>query len=104
MRGAVKYGTAAPADLAPLPLYVFGKTGTLGPLNAGSEVMRSSPRRCSYRRRAAARQHRGRKARCDGARRIRVDSGRASSRGERMGLQDRCGTEAGLELPEELAV
>jgi stage II sporulation protein D len=28
MRGAVKYGTAAPADLASLPLYVFGKTGT----------------------------------------------------------------------------
>jgi SpoIID/LytB domain protein len=28
MRGAVKYGTAAPADLASLPVYVFGKTGT----------------------------------------------------------------------------
>jgi SpoIID/LytB domain protein len=28
MRGAVKYGTAAPADLASLPSYVFGKTGT----------------------------------------------------------------------------
>jgi stage II sporulation protein D len=28
MRGAVVYGTAAPADLASLPVYVFGKTGT----------------------------------------------------------------------------
>ena len=28
LRGAVKYGTAAPADLASLPTYVFGKTGT----------------------------------------------------------------------------
>jgi stage II sporulation protein D len=28
MRGAVKYGTAARAELAALPLFVFGKTGT----------------------------------------------------------------------------
>ncbi|HLL72917.1 MAG TPA: SpoIID/LytB domain-containing protein [Pyrinomonadaceae bacterium] len=28
MRGAIKYGTAAPAELAQLPSYVFGKTGT----------------------------------------------------------------------------
>jgi stage II sporulation protein D len=28
LRGAVKYGTAAPADLASLPTHVFGKTGT----------------------------------------------------------------------------
>ncbi|HYG11383.1 MAG TPA: penicillin-binding transpeptidase domain-containing protein, partial [Pyrinomonadaceae bacterium] len=28
MRGAVKYGTALPADLASLPTHVFGKTGT----------------------------------------------------------------------------
>lgn len=28
LRGAVKYGTAAPADLASLPTHIFGKTGT----------------------------------------------------------------------------
>ncbi|HEV2799083.1 MAG TPA: SpoIID/LytB domain-containing protein [Pyrinomonadaceae bacterium] len=28
LRGAVRYGTAAPADLASLPTHVFGKTGT----------------------------------------------------------------------------
>ncbi|MDQ1559790.1 MAG: stage sporulation protein [Pyrinomonadaceae bacterium] len=28
LRGAVKYGTASPADLASLPTHVFGKTGT----------------------------------------------------------------------------
>src|SRR6185436_2799627 len=28
MRGAIKYGTAARAELSALPLYIFGKTGT----------------------------------------------------------------------------
>jgi stage II sporulation protein D len=28
LRGAIRYGTAAPADLASLPTHVFGKTGT----------------------------------------------------------------------------
>jgi stage II sporulation protein D len=31
MRGAVAYGTAAPAGLSTLPVYVFGKTGTSTP-------------------------------------------------------------------------
>ncbi|HZH89606.1 MAG TPA: SpoIID/LytB domain-containing protein [Pyrinomonadaceae bacterium] len=38
LRGAVRYGTAAPADLASLPTHVFGKTGTATDESDGSHT------------------------------------------------------------------